>query len=725
MDLTQLNKTQQDAVKSVDGPVLVFAGAGSGKTRVLTYKISYLINKNIVKPENILAMTFTNKAAGEMKSRVESLLNDSQLSISIGTFHSICARFLRDQIHHIGFSSQYNIYDTKDQQDLIKIILTDMGALRDYSSPKEVLGKISYYKNKLIFPNEARKNIKTQKESKIIDIYEAYQYALKDNDALDFDDLIIFPLVIFEKYPKVLDAYRKKWEYVLVDEYQDTNIPQFKFVTSIAEKHKQICVVGDDDQSIYGWRGAEVRNILEFENLFPECKIYQLETNYRSTQEILNAAIQVVQNNNHRKKKVLQANNGSGEKLGLFETIDELEESDAVVSSIGKEVKLNKRRFNEFGILYRTNAQSRSLEDSLRRNGIPYIIIGGIRFYERKEIKNVLSYIKLIVNPKDKVSLKRIVNFPPRGIGLKTIAKCQTLADKKKCPLFDVFPNLSELDLRNKQVSSLKHFHNLIVKYRDLLDKLSPNEFIRALVEEAGIIQYYKSSEMPEDAERLQNTRELLNSIDDFVNKDTDSDLNDFLAEVSLLTNLDKWNDEDNRVSLMTLHSSKGLEFPVIFITGLEDGLFPLSRTFNMPKELEEERRLFYVGLTRAMEKVYLLYATNRRKIGIDYNVGFASRFLTEIPEEYMEKIPFRSALMHKVSKKKGKSTQLKSKRSITTFDDFTVGDFVEHAVFGVGKIMALSGTGENQRVAVVFKGGMKKKLIVKFANLIKTEQKI
>jgi len=725
MDLTQLNKTQQDAVKSVDGPVLVFAGAGSGKTRVLTYKISYLINKNIVKPENILAMTFTNKAAGEMKSRVKSLLNDSQLSISIGTFHSICARFLMDQIHHIGFSSQYNIYDTKDQKDLIKFILTERGVIREYSSPKEVLGKISYYKNKLIFPNEARKNIKTQKESKIIDIYEAYQYALKDNDALDFDDLIIFPLVIFEKYPKVLNAYRKKWEYVLVDEYQDTNIPQFKFVTAIAEKHKQICVVGDDDQSIYGWRGAEVRNILEFEKLFPGCKIYQLETNYRSTQEIVNAAIQVVQNNNHRKKKVLHANNGSGEKLGLFETIDELEESDAVVSAIGKEVKLNKRRFNEFGILYRTNAQSRSLEDSLRRNGIPYIIIGGIRFYERKEIKNILSYIKLIVNPKDMVSLKRIVNFPPRGIGLKTIAKCQTLADKKKCPLFDVFPNLSELDLRNKQVSSLKHFHNLIVKYRDLLDKLSPNEFIRALVEEAGIIQYYKSSEMPEDAERLQNTRELLNSIDDFVNKDTDSDLNDFLAEVSLLTNLDKWNDEDNRVSLMTLHSSKGLEFPVIFITGLEDGLFPLSRTFNMPKELEEERRLFYVGITRAMEKVYLLYATNRRKIGIDYNVGFASRFLTEIPEEYLEKIPFRSALMHKVSKKRGKSTQLKSKRSITTFDDFTVGDFVEHAVFGVGKIMALSGTGENQRVAVVFKGGMKKKLIVKFANLIKTEQKI
>ncbi|SVC01575.1 uncharacterized protein METZ01_LOCUS254429, partial [marine metagenome] len=356
------------------------------------------------------------------------------------------------------------------------------------------------------------------------------------------------------------------------------------------------------------------------------------------------------QNNNQRREKVLHAHNGSGDRLGLFETVDELEESDAVVSAIGKEVKLNKRRFNEFGVLYRTNAQSRALEDSLRRNGIPYIIIGGIRFYERKEIKDVLSYLRLIINPKDIISLKRIVNFPPRGVGLKTITKCQKLADKKKIPLFDIFKDLSELDLRNKQVNSLKNFHDLIIKYRDLLDKLSPNEFTRALVEEAGIIQYYKSSELPEDAGRLQNTMELLNSIDDFVDKDAECDLNDFLVEVSLLTDIDKWNDEDNRVSLMTLHSSKGLEFPVVFITGLEDGLFPLSRTFNMPKELEEERRLFYVGLTRAMEKVYLLYATNRRKIGIDYIIGFASRFITEIPEEYLEKIPFRSALMHKVS---------------------------------------------------------------------------
>ncbi len=723
MDLSQLNKTQKTAVKSVKGPVLIFAGAGSGKTRVLTYKISYLIKEKIVKPENILAMTFTNKAAGEMKSRVESLLYDSKLSVSIGTFHSICARFLREEIHRLGFSPQYNIYDTKDQDDLMKIVLSARGVLRDFSSPKEVLRKISFYKNKMIFPNEARENARTQKENKIIDIYEAYQHALKENDALDFDDLIIMPLVLFEKFPTVLNTFRKRWKYILVDEYQDTNIPQFKFVTSIAEKHKQICVVGDDDQSIYGWRGAEVRNILEFEKTFPDCQIFKLETNYRSTKEILDAATRVIQNNNQRKQKVLSAHNGSGDKLGLFETVDELEESDAVVSAIGKEVKLNKRRFNEFGVLYRTNAQSRSLENSLRRNGIPYIIIGGIRFYERKEIKDILSYLRLIINPKDLISLKRIVNFPPRGIGLKTIAKCQKLADEKKLPLFDVFKDLSELDLRNKQVNSLKYFHDLIIKYRELTDKLSPNEFTRALVEEAGIIQYYKSSELLEDTERLQNVTELLNSLDDFVDKGDDRDLNNFLVEVSLLTDLDKWNDEDNRVSLMTLHSSKGLEFPVVFITGLEDGLFPLSRTFNQPKEMEEERRLFYVGLTRAMEKVYLLYATNRRKIGIDYVVGLVSRFLTEIPEEYLEKIPFRSALMHKVSNRRGKSTKVKSKRSITSFDDFTVGDFVEHAVFGVGKIMALSGTGENQRVAVVFKGGVKKKLIVKFAKLKKIEQ--
>jgi DNA helicase-2/ATP-dependent DNA helicase PcrA len=722
MDMSQLNKTQEAAVKEVKGPVLIFAGAGSGKTRVLTYKISYLINNKIVKPENILAMTFTNKAAGEMSSRVESLLNGTKNSISIGTFHSICARLLREEIHRLGFSPQFNIYDTKDQEDLMKIVLSDRGVLKNFSSPKEVLRNISFYKNKMIFPKDARENAKTQKEKKIIDIYEAYQNALKDNDALDFDDLIIMPLVIFEKYPAVLNKVRKKWKYVLVDEYQDTNIPQFNFVTAIAGKHKQICVVGDDDQSIYGWRGAEIRNILEFEKTFPDCKIFKLETNYRSTQEILDAAIQVVQNNNHRKQKVLHSQNGSGDKLGLFKTVDELEESDAVVSAIGKEVKLNKRRFNEFGVLYRTNAQSRALEDSLRRNGIPYVIIGGIRFYERKEIKDILSYLRLIVNPKDLISLKRIVNFPPRGIGLKTIAKCQKLADKKKLPLFDVFNDLTELDLRNKQVNSLKYFHDLIIKYRGLIDKLSPNEFTRALVEEAGIIHFYKSSELQEDTERLQNVMELLNSIDDFSERDTDNGLTDFLVEVSLLTDLDKWNDEDNRVSLMTLHSSKGLEFPVVFITGLEDGLFPLSRTFNMPKELEEERRLFYVGLTRAMEKVYLLYATNRRKIGIDYIVGFASRFLTEIPDDYLEKIPFRSALMHKVSKRRGKSTRVKSKRSITTFDDFTVGDFVEHTVFGVGKIMALSGTGENQRVAVVFKGGMKKKLIVKFANLKKVE---
>jgi DNA helicase-2/ATP-dependent DNA helicase PcrA len=722
MDLSHLNPIQKEAVKAVKGPVLIFAGAGSGKTRVLTYKISYLIKKKIVKPENILAVTFTNKAAQEMKSRVDALLGDSHTNISIGTFHSICARFLREEIHRLGFTPNFNIYDPQDQEAVMKSVLLERGVLRTFSTPKVVLNKIRDLKSKMLFPDEARKKAKSQKENKIIDIYEAYQQALKTNDALDFDDLILMPSVLFDKFPVVLRKCRKKWKYILVDEYQDTNIPQFNFISALAEKHNQICVVGDDDQSIYGWRGAEIRNILEFEKSFPDCKLFKLETNYRSTQEILNAAQEVVKNNLDRKPKDLNARNGVGEKLGLFETVDELEESDAVVSAIGKYVQLGKYKFSDFGVLYRTNAQSRALEDSFRRNGIPYVIIGGLRFYERKEIKDILSYLRLIMNPNDIIALKRIVNFPPRGIGLKTIAKCEKLASKAKLTLFEVFKDVSTLELRNKQVNSLNYFFKLITKYRGLVDKLKPNELTRSLVENAGITEYYKSSDLLEDKERFQNVEELLSSLDSFMERNKEGKLNDFLEEVALLTDLDKWNEEENRVSLMTLHSAKGLEFPVVFISGLEDGLFPLSHTFNSLKEMEEERRLFYVGLTRAMKKVYLLYATNRRKIGVDYDVGIVSRFISEIPQKCLERIPFRSALMHTATKKRGKSTRINSKRSITSFDDFTVGDMVEHSVFGVGKIMALSGTGENQRVAVVFKGGVKKKLIVKFAKLEKIE---
>ena len=508
-----------------------------------------------------------------------------------------------------------------------------------------------------------------------------------------------------------------------MDEYQDTNRPQFLFVSQLAEAHHQICVVGDDDQSIYSWRGADIKNILGFKRKFSGCSTFTLEKNYRSTQQILSAATAVVEKNKDREPKTMESANGAGDKIGLFETVDEMEEADAIVSALEKEINLNKRTFQDFAVLYRTNAQSRALEDSFRRQGIPYTIVGGIRFYERAEVKNLLAYLKFILNMKDTVSLRRIINFPPRGIGLKTVDKCVTYAEKVKKELFEILPEGIKVGVRGKQCQSLTKFHDTIQKYNDLLKKINAGELARSLVDEMKVLNYYKNLNTPEDNERYNNVLELLNSIDAFLEQKPESDIREFIEEVALLTDIDNWNDETNSVTLMTLHSAKGLEFPVIFITGLEDGLLPFYNAFNDQKEMEEERRLFYVGLTRAIEKVYLLYARNRRKMGLEYAVGLASRFLKEIPVKYLENISFNSALMRKVTtSNRGMKTKVKVTRSITLFDDFMVGDYVKHAIFGIGKIMALSGSGENQRVGVVFKDGLKKKLIVKYANLKKVD---
>ena len=716
-----LNKIQQSAVEALNGPVLIFAGAGSGKTRVLTHKISYLIDTGKYKPENILAVTFTNKAAKEMKTRVQKLLKKKNLKLYISTFHSICAKLLRDEIHHLGYTSSFAIYDIEDQASLLRVILNEMNISKDILTPKSVRSKISFYKNKMINPKEVQNKARKKNDQLIGEVYGKYQSSLKENNAVDFDDLLILPLEIFSKYPEVLKKYQNKWKYILVDEYQDTNRPQFLFVSQIADSHKQICVVGDDDQSIYSWRGADIKNILGFKKVFPGCSVFTLKKNYRSTQQILSAATAVVEKNEDRKAKTMESANGHGEKIGLLETVDEMEEADAIVSALEKEISLNKRSFQNFAVLYRTNAQSRALEDSFRRQGIPYTIVGGIRFYERAEVKNLLAYLKFIVNMKDTISLRRIINFPPRGIGLKSLNKCVEYAEKVNKKLFDILPEGIHVGIRGKQCESLLKFHGIIQKYHDLIEKISPGELARSLVDETKILKYYKKLNTPEDNERYNNIQELLNSIDVFMKQNPDGGIKEFIEEVSLLTDIDQWNNEKNCVTLMTLHASKGLEFPIVFITGLEDGLFPLYTTFHDQKEMEEERRLFYVGLTRAIEKVYLLYAKHRRKMGLDYDLGLASRFLKEIPIEYMENISFNSALMRKViGSRRGKSTRVKVTRSITLFDDFKVGEFVEHAIFGVGKIMALSGSGENQRVGVVFKDGLKKKLIVKYANLKK-----
>tara|TARA_B100001250_G_scaffold92484_2_gene76967 strand:- start:703 stop:2871 length:2169 start_codon:yes stop_codon:yes gene_type:complete len=720
MDLKKLNNSQKAAVEAVDKPILIFAGAGSGKTRVLSFKISHLIKKGVVKPEEILAVTFTNKAADVMKQRVNALIKNNIEFLNIGTFHSICAKLLRNEIHHLGFTKNFAIYDRSDQISLIKIIMAEMDISKNSVMPKTAINKISFYKSKLINPKSAIKSAKTLQDKTIVDIYKSYNKSLKENNALDFDDLLNFPLEIFNNHPRILNKYQKAWKYVLVDEYQDTNKAQFLFVKMLAEKHRNICVVGDDDQSIYGWRGADIRNILDFEKYFTECEIFTLENNYRSTNQILQAAQSVVRNNSDRVDKDLLSVKGEGDLIGVIETHDEMEEADAVINALQKEIKMKKRTFNDFSVLFRTNSQSRALEDSFRRSAIPYKIIGGTRFYERKEVKDVLGYLRLIVNIDDTISLRRIINFPPRGIGLKTVDKCfiQSVKDNKK--IFDVLNNPEPMKIRGKQGDSLIAFYKLIKKYNQLLTKLNASELARALVEEVGVLNFYKKQDNIEDNERYDNVLEILNSIDEFMDRNPSASISDFLEEVSLLTDIDEWNTDDNYVTMMTVHASKGLEFPVVFVTGLEDGLFPLSIALNEQQIMEEERRLFYVALTRSQEMVYLLYATDRRRSGSDSWGGVASRFIKEIPEDFMENISFSSAMTRKIVKTNTGTIKMKIKRTITTFDDFKVGDAVEHAIFGEGKIMALSGSGENQRVGVAFKNGLKKKLIVKFAKLKK-----
>ena len=722
MSLSKLNATQKLAVEAVEGPVLIFAGAGSGKTRVLTHKLFHLVNENLYKPEEILAVTFTNKAAKEMKERVMKLLKCSELPLSIGTFHSICAKILREDIEVIGFTKHFAIYDVKDQLDLIKVLYEKFEISKNVITYNQVRNQISLYKNKMIDPKSQDRKARTKVEKITAKIYIEYQKALKENDALDFDDLLSYPLEIFNKKPNLLKKYQNRWKYILVDEYQDTNRAQFKFLTELSKDNQNICVVGDDDQSIYGWRGAEVSNILDFEKSFSSCRVFTLDKNYRSTQQILDAATSVVSNNDRRESKNLIAANGSGDALGLIETVDEQEEASAIISSIEKEIKLNKRTFSQFCVLYRTNAQSRALEESFIRQGIPYNIIGSVRFFERKEVKNVLAYLRLVVNLKDTISLRRIINFPARGIGAKTIDKCVQQSQMDNIEFIDVLKNPDKMDIRGKQADALSKFYKIIKKYHDLQNKLSASELARSLVEDVGILSALKNSNDLDSKDRYANVGELLNSIEDFSNRSPKASLSQFLEDVSLQTDIDHWNDSENRCTLMTVHSSKGLEFPVVFIAGMDEGLFPLYNSLDNKEELEEERRLFYVALTRAQERVYILYATNRRRMGAEIINGICSRFINELPEDSTERISFRSAVTRKfISNKKRDQGLTKMVRTVTDFDDFRVGDDVEHSIFGAGKIMALSGTGENQRVGVLFKDGTKKKLIVKYANLKKS----
>ena len=715
----KLNKVQKEAVESIEKPSLIFAGAGTGKTRVLTHKIAFLIDEKGYDPKEILAVTFTNKAAQEMQNRVKSIIGDKIKSPNIGTFHSICARFLREEINLLGFNSNFAIYDTSDQDMLIKSIINSQKIPTNGVTVPTFRSQISYYKSKLINPISFLEKSNNPFDISLSKIFPQYMKELKENNAVDFSDLLLFPLQVFEKFPKTLNKYQNKFKYILVDEYQDTNEPQFHFVKYLSEKHKNITVVGDDDQSIYGWRGADISNILNFEKTFPNCDVFKLEQNYRSSGNILAVATNVVANNLVRSKKTLWTEKEDGDKIGLMETFDELEEIDGVIELIQKEIHQNKRSFSDFVILYRTNAQSRAIEDGLRRKAISYEIVGGIKFYERKEIKDLLAYLRVLVNPSDTISLKRIMNFPPRGIGAKTIEKCEYLALNKNLPLLEILKTPEEMNLKGQQAAGLIQFHQIIKKYSELKDKFDASELASVLVDELGLINFYNEQNTEDAKERLRNIQELLTTIHQFCEKNTNSTISEFLEEVSLLTSIDSWNDSTNHITLMTVHSAKGLEFPIVFITGLEDGLFPLSNSFDDPKKMEEERRLFYVAVTRAEEKAFLHYATNRRRSSGALGLGQPSRFVNEISSNFIERLNFQSAMTRRLVKEKNSDKyKLKYIRTITSFNEFERGDKVEHPIFGKGMILAVDGSGDNQKITVVFQGNIEKRLIGKYANL-------
>ena len=714
MNLEQLNPQQRKAVKLTGGPILIFAGAGSGKTRVLTHKIAYLVQEVGLPADNILAVTFTNKAADEMKKRVQELLNMDVSAMSVGTFHSISARILRKEIHQLGYNNDFVIYDMEDSRALVKGVIRDLNLDEKTFVPKAVQAQISKVKNKMISPELMTKTTEGFFDEKVCEIYGLYQDSLRGNNALDFDDLLLKPLELFKEHPRRLKFYQEKYQYVLVDEYQDTNKPQFELIHALSSKHRDVCVVGDDDQSIYSWRGADVNNILNFSDAFGETSIIKLEQNYRSTKTILDCAWAVVSQNTSRAEKKLWTENAQGEKVKILECRDERDESWKLLKVIRDEIRQFSYGFNDLVILYRTNAQSRVVEDILRREGVPYQIIGGIKFYDRKEIKDVLAYLRLIINPNDGISFDRIVNFPPRGIGKTTLEKIHKIANQNKITYLALLEELDRLSVGAKQKKALHEFSQLIHKFKTAYKDQNTTFITTDLLLDIDLRNYYENQNTQEAFERWANVEELINSIADFQDNREEGSLRDFLEEVSLLTDIDRWNEADEAVTLMTIHSAKGLEFPVVMVTGLEEGLFPLGPHSYEVEELEEERRLFYVALTRAEKKAYLSFAHARRRFGGAPIPTTQSRFLHELPEELLEYI-----LPAQRTDRQGYSSPV-SKPIVPSApsNELSIGHQVEHKLFGKGKILAVEGTGETAKLTIIFSGNVRKKLIAKYANL-------
>ncbi len=742
----QLNPQQQAAVECTEGPLLIIAGAGSGKTRVLTQRIAYLITEKQVNPWNILAITFTNKAAGEMRDRVDQLADVNGGSVWVSTFHSTCVRILRRFIDRLGYDTNFTIYDTDDQKHVIKDIIKQMNLDTRMYKDRALLSAISSAKNELISPEEYQLSAAGDWNKQTISkVYSAYQRMLKQNNALDFDDLLMKTVELFQSQPDVLDSYQERFRYLMVDEYQDTNTAQFVLVQLLAKKYRNLCVVGDDDQSIYRFRGANIRNILDFEKSFPEAKVIKLEQNYRSTQNILNAANAVIANNRGRKKKTLWSDRDEGELVHFRQFMNAFEEAEYVAGDIRAKVREG-AEYSDFAVLYRTNAQSRLFEEKFLMANIPYRLVGGLNFYSRKEIKDLLAYLKTIDNARDDLAVRRIINVPKRGIGAASLNKAADYAEAQGISLYEAMRRADEVPGLARAAAKLKGFTQYIDSLRAMVGILSVEELLNKVIDQTGYVRELEAEDTEESRARIENIDELITKVVTYEENAEQSSLNGFLADVALVADIDMEDEDTNKVLLMTLHSAKGLEFPNVYLTGMEDGIFPsyMTITSDDVMELEEERRLCYVGITRAMNDL-VMTSCKTRMIRGETQYNKVSRFVHEIPRELVdlgrdslpERKKEREIQKNNVWKKAVQDFRKPAAYSQTMFDkpvltkgsslmgasgapDYEVGDTVRHIKFGTGMVLNIVKGAKDYEVTVDFEKYGVKKMFAAFAKLQK-----
>jgi len=753
---SELNEEQWRAVEQITGPSLVLAGAGSGKTRVITYRILRMLEDLRIPPFRVLAVTFTNKAAQEMRERIVRLAGSAKArELFIGTFHSFCLQMLKLHAAKLGYQPGFTIYDDSDQKALIKECLWDLKWDEKQVHPNAVHSFISAAKNELKNPKDYEELVAGVFMEKVAQIYPRYQKKLMENNAMDFDDLLFNAVLLLKRFPEVLEGYRKRFEYVLVDEYQDINTAQYQLVSALVENHKNLCVVGDPDQSIYGWRGADIRNILRFEKDFPGAKVFKLQQNYRSTKAIVEAAQAVIRNNSQRKEKGLFSLREMGETVTYFQAEDDKEEADYVVRTLFQRLGEPGRSYRHIALLYRTNAQSRVLEDACRRHNIPYIIVGGLKFYDRKEVKDLLAYLKVLVNPRDSVSLRRMINVPIRGIGSGTVAKLEENAKRQDLTLLEAAGQaVGNGEFPKKITQALAGFTTMMAELAAERDLTKPSEFVKRVLERSGYLTDLAEDETVEAKMRTENLKEVVNSVMDYeryAERSTPEGnpvpvtLEGYLDQVSLAADVDKLEDKRNCVTLMTMHNAKGLEFPIVFITGMEEGLFPHNNSMEKDEEVQEERRLCYVVMTRAMDALYLTGAACRTVYGTP-QWRAPSRFLSEIPKELIQVTGKADHIVaphgglyeiahadHPSNIQGDRYSPLgHSKKEFDELKDpewdedavvpYVLGDTVRHKKFGRGMVLAVTGSGEDLKVTVSFPNYGKKQLLAKMANLEKID---